>query len=73
MSSNYEATGPRGQLSKSSYEVDTSQAGNVLGIRFRPFNEPFLDMRHAFMKMENAEKSPLFEQDCLEGQQRTLF
>jgi nucleoside-diphosphate-sugar epimerase len=37
------------------YEVDCSRARGVLGIEFRSFNE-ILDMGHAFMEMENAEK-----------------
>ncbi|KAE8388976.1 hypothetical protein BDV23DRAFT_184828 [Aspergillus alliaceus] len=42
------------------YEVDCSRARSVLGIEFRSFNETFLDMGHAFMEIENAEKdSPL--------------
>jgi nucleoside-diphosphate-sugar epimerase len=38
------------------YKVDCSRARSVLGIEFRPFNETFLDMAHAFLDMENAEK-----------------
>jgi len=40
------------------YEVDCSRARKVLGIEFRSFDETFLDMAHAFMEMENAEKEP---------------
>ncbi|KAI9040827.1 uncharacterized protein KD926_007635 [Aspergillus affinis] len=38
------------------YEIDCSRARSVFGIEFRSFDETFLDMGHAFIEMENAEK-----------------
>lgn len=47
--------GNPGSAGPECYVLDTTRARVVLGIKFRTFEETFLDMAMAFLEMENAE------------------
>jgi hypothetical protein len=39
------------------YNVDTTRAEKILGIKFRSFEETFLDMAKAFLEMEASSRA----------------